>query len=678
MCKVLKFTLIVVFYSIITNVSAQNKYALLVAVNNYYEKPGVRSSRSLRGCVNDAISVKSLLVNRFGFNPSNVSTLYDKEAIRNNVMGEMAGIFRKCKPGDAVVFYFSGHGIWMNNLGNTNDPVKDGLSQAIVMNDLYAPRWGFLIRDAILKKIFNQFVDNNIKVTAVFDCCYSGNLAMIPFLSEETEPYTPEAEESEKSLNIDAIRYNPEVLTPKGCSLDSSSAVEEVPDIDVDGVPDCADYEVNTHPACFPVDTRGIGDCKLSDFFYIDTPLDSFHLAINKAEADGADTTSKFHALKDILTITDREVITRPSEKQGSGFLSMSAASDKQKALDITDETGIKHGAFTKALLTIYKNNSAELSVDKLLKKLTAQLKKQNYNQTPTFHLDSSSRYKGNMLGIPPREFNNSITAKCTGINGGIITIDKGSNDGIAKGNILTNVSISGNITIQVSGVSAENATGTISNKKALLIKQGHLFKVTDNYTISNPLVKVYIPRSNLSLTSFNSFFKKNIHQWIKHENYRDYNNYSNLWITSNIFYKDANSIDTNLANASIPFYVFLPIPAQIADLYKETLGKDQNVEITNAPDKADYILYMNYSKESKKQKEGFILTFHPPINADFNPELHETFYSNNVQLPGQSLNSQSLIRLSDRIKKQSREVLRGHVKNWLNEYEKRPAQIRL
>ena len=106
---------------------AQNKYAVIVGINEYYDKPGVKSAKySLKGCVNDAISMKSLLINRFSFPKENVKTLLNAQATQKTFIDAMENILEKSKPGDVAVFFFCGHGIYTINPGNKLDFVKQG------------------------------------------------------------------------------------------------------------------------------------------------------------------------------------------------------------------------------------------------------------------------------------------------------------------------------------------------------------------------------------------------------------------------------------------------------------------------------------------------------------------------------------------------------------------------
>ncbi|WP_293149913.1 MULTISPECIES: caspase family protein [unclassified Microcoleus] len=80
------------------------KLALLVGIDQYSESP-------LHGCVTDVELQRELLVYRFGFAPSDILTLTDAGATRENIETAFVTHLREqAKPGDVVVFHFSGCG----------------------------------------------------------------------------------------------------------------------------------------------------------------------------------------------------------------------------------------------------------------------------------------------------------------------------------------------------------------------------------------------------------------------------------------------------------------------------------------------------------------------------------------------------------------------------------------
>jgi Caspase domain len=93
-------------------VIAQNtprKLALLVGVNSY--PSGIPS---LQGCLSDVEMQYELLVHRFGFNPKDIVVITDEADLkptRQNILDQFqTHLIDQAKPGDVVVFHFSGHG----------------------------------------------------------------------------------------------------------------------------------------------------------------------------------------------------------------------------------------------------------------------------------------------------------------------------------------------------------------------------------------------------------------------------------------------------------------------------------------------------------------------------------------------------------------------------------------
>lgn len=166
-------------------VLAQNtprKLALLVGINKY---PTNDRFVNLQGCVTDVKLQRELLVHRFGFNDSDIlcltSDATDKQPTRSNILTAFEEhLIKQAKPGDAVVFHFSGHGSQLSeldpiqkcrNLENNStfvpsDAELNGLPQDIMGRTL------FLLMSAV----------NTENFTAVLDSCYSGGGTRDKFL----------------------------------------------------------------------------------------------------------------------------------------------------------------------------------------------------------------------------------------------------------------------------------------------------------------------------------------------------------------------------------------------------------------------------------------------------------------------------------------------------------------
>lgn len=80
------------------------KLALLVGVDKYPDSP-------LGGCVTDVELQRELLIYRFGFAASDILTLINAQATRENIeTAFVTHLSEQAKPGDVVVFHFSGCG----------------------------------------------------------------------------------------------------------------------------------------------------------------------------------------------------------------------------------------------------------------------------------------------------------------------------------------------------------------------------------------------------------------------------------------------------------------------------------------------------------------------------------------------------------------------------------------
>ena len=90
--------------SLIDNTIYDNSWALVVGINDY------DTVQDLNYAVEDALAIKNLLINDYGFPRSNVRYLIDKEATQSNIKKELSNLMKLVGENDRVVFYFAGHG----------------------------------------------------------------------------------------------------------------------------------------------------------------------------------------------------------------------------------------------------------------------------------------------------------------------------------------------------------------------------------------------------------------------------------------------------------------------------------------------------------------------------------------------------------------------------------------
>ncbi|MGB7444535.1 MAG: caspase family protein, partial [Coleofasciculaceae cyanobacterium] len=150
--------------------STSRKLALLVGINGYADAP-------LQGCINDVYLQRELLIHRFGFNPKDILLVTDEADIKPTRAGIVQAfeehLIKQAKPGDVVVYHFSGHGSqvydpdsgFADQLNSTFVPIDRVVSQAerTMVSDIMGETL-FLWMSALA-------TDN---VSVVLDSCHSG------------------------------------------------------------------------------------------------------------------------------------------------------------------------------------------------------------------------------------------------------------------------------------------------------------------------------------------------------------------------------------------------------------------------------------------------------------------------------------------------------------------------
>ena len=152
-------------------VLAQNtsrKLALLIGINQYALNFG--GWIPLQGCITDIQLQRELLINCFGFQAQDILLLSDRQATRQNILTAFEEhLIKQAKPGDVVVFHYSGHGSRVRDKDS-----KDGFNGTIVPIDSPNLETG-QVKDIMGHTIFLlTSALNTENVTIVLDCCYSG------------------------------------------------------------------------------------------------------------------------------------------------------------------------------------------------------------------------------------------------------------------------------------------------------------------------------------------------------------------------------------------------------------------------------------------------------------------------------------------------------------------------
>ncbi|MCC3407758.1 MAG: caspase family protein [Microcoleus sp. PH2017_10_PVI_O_A] len=140
------------------------KLALLVGVDQYPDSP-------LHGCVTDVELQRELLIYRFGFAPSDILTLTDARATRENIeTAFVSHLSEQAKPGDVVVFHFSGCG---SRVSSIDSPAK--MQNSLVPADDVVPLLenrsvNDILEETLLQLVRSLATENAI---AILDTSYS-------------------------------------------------------------------------------------------------------------------------------------------------------------------------------------------------------------------------------------------------------------------------------------------------------------------------------------------------------------------------------------------------------------------------------------------------------------------------------------------------------------------------
>ena len=140
--------------------------AFLSGINDY------KTIGDLRGCVNDTLSLRRLLVDEFGFDPDHIRVRTDAEVTKAELNKGWKWLLKGAKPGDRLVFHFSGHGSYT---ADTDGEVGEADFKDELLC-LYAMDWNdpdtFMLDDEL--GAWTKQIPDGVDVTFVLDCCHSG------------------------------------------------------------------------------------------------------------------------------------------------------------------------------------------------------------------------------------------------------------------------------------------------------------------------------------------------------------------------------------------------------------------------------------------------------------------------------------------------------------------------
>lgn len=145
------------------NLFAENR-ALIVGIADYGHP-----RLNLRGPRIDVELTKRMAL-ALGFKESQIRTLLDKKATRDNILKALAEwCIKGVGPGDKVLIYFSGHGAQVPDFNGDEDDLCD---EALVAADVVQKHALAFIVDDLLNRYLSRSKSKEILV--ILDCCHSG------------------------------------------------------------------------------------------------------------------------------------------------------------------------------------------------------------------------------------------------------------------------------------------------------------------------------------------------------------------------------------------------------------------------------------------------------------------------------------------------------------------------
>ena len=147
------------------NIPIPIKKAFIVGINLY--DPSLNCN--LRGCVNDALAIKNLITELYGFSKENIEVATDYNARKQNILDGLEWLISGSVPGDELLFSFSGHG---SQVPDYNGDEIDKFDEIICPTDL---NWDDPITDDILASYFKR-VPKGANLTFICDSCNSGTV----------------------------------------------------------------------------------------------------------------------------------------------------------------------------------------------------------------------------------------------------------------------------------------------------------------------------------------------------------------------------------------------------------------------------------------------------------------------------------------------------------------------
>lgn len=185
--------------------------ALLIGID-YTSVPEV----TLKGCVDDTINIRNMLLDAYNYDLENIKMLRDDETdpskipTGENILNSIRAIVEESANLEEIWIHYSGHG---SQIPDYNSVKHHGVDDIIIPLNFktHGP-----IRDS---QLFNLIKEIKCRAILVFDCCHSGTVCDLQWSFEYVGPtyYT-------RTMVDDMVISNPNIYMFSGCKDDQTSA----------------------------------------------------------------------------------------------------------------------------------------------------------------------------------------------------------------------------------------------------------------------------------------------------------------------------------------------------------------------------------------------------------------------------------------------------------------------
>ncbi|TWT55221.1 caspase family protein [Allorhodopirellula solitaria] len=315
--------------------------AFLSGINNY------KTISDLRGCVSDTESLKQLLVDAFDFDEDNIRVKTDDEVTKSVMDKGWKWLLRGAKPGDRLVFHFSGHGSYTADLdGETGE--ADCRDELLC---LYGMAWDdpstYLLDDELAE--WTKKIPDGVHVTFLLDCCHSGTA---------TRMIKPELSRAVRGDYASASAQSLDEIAIQRAQLDSGRRSRSAP----------IDVRPELHSE--------IGKATVLARFV--QPPAEIDLAVEKAR--------KSRSFRELM----RSTRSRSGEEKSMNHVLWSGCRDDQTSADAYIDNDF-HGAFTYHFCQAARMSNEGFAADRVIKTLRQSLKRSNFSQVPQLEPDSTT-----------------------------------------------------------------------------------------------------------------------------------------------------------------------------------------------------------------------------------------------------------------------------------------------